>query len=235
MIEEDELEEDETWTPLEFPPQIRWGVRRGASIAERPKGPNGKRLCGWCDNQLPKYRRSWCSDACAGKFMRVWSWGALRTYIIGRDRTCRRCGSDHPGWETTHPYEARDLDGTGKHCRLERAAWNVDHILPVQDGGTDDPANLRLLCKRCHIAVGYEQRDAQRAAVRAMQIRALEAGGDFVAAMKVRRFPPELAGVMVLLEDHDLVQHPRDFRCPFEAPHKAEYCRKVRHLPKLPP
>ena len=39
--------------------------------------------------------------------------------------------------------------------------WNVDHIIPVKQGGTDDPDNLRLLCISCHNAVGYEQRDAQ--------------------------------------------------------------------------
>ena len=31
-----------------------------------------------------------------------------------------------------------------------RLEWEVDHIVAVEDGGTDDPANLRLLCKRCH-------------------------------------------------------------------------------------
>ncbi len=30
------------------------------------------------------------------------------------------------------------------------AAHEVDHIVPVADGGTDAPANLRSLCHACH-------------------------------------------------------------------------------------
>lgn len=33
----------------------------------------------------------------------------------------------------------------GKAGRLE-----VDHIVPRSQGGTDDPANLRTLCRKCH-------------------------------------------------------------------------------------
>ena len=41
-------------------------------------------------------------------------------------------------------------------CRWCRTAGEpdnpltVDHITPKSRGGTDDPANLRTLCKRCH-------------------------------------------------------------------------------------
>lgn len=204
------------WTPLDFPPQLRWGVRRGASIAERPKGTNGKRLCGWCDHDLPKYRRSWCSDQCAEKFQRVWSWGALREYIIGRDVVCQRCGSDWAGWLRTKPTGMYSRDPRDRNqCLLERAPWQVDHIFPVKDGGTDDPENLRLLCNGCHIAVGYEQRGA-RAKPRNCQ--------------NEPPFPGELAGVMCLLADPDLVCHPRDFRCYLEAPHRWEDCAKCYSL-----
>lgn len=197
------------FVPLVFPPQIRWGVRRGAYIAERPSGRNGKRLCGWCDSELPKYRRSWCSNECAEKFTRVWSWGALRVYIIGRDRICQRCGQDWPGWLRR---QGRTI------CYLHRAPWQVDHIFPVKDGGTDDPENLRLLCNGCHIAVGYEQR-AARAKPRDCRHEPT--------------FPAAAIGVMCCLADPDLVMHGKDFRCPFESPHRWEHCGKVRDLPNL--
>jgi 5-methylcytosine-specific restriction enzyme A len=32
----------------------------------------------------------------------------------------------------------------------ERKAAHVDHILAKAKGGTDDPANLQLLCQTCH-------------------------------------------------------------------------------------
>ncbi|MBW8617301.1 MAG: HNH endonuclease [Hyphomicrobiales bacterium] len=31
-------------------------------------------------------------------------------------------------------------------------AWDIDHILPLAMGGTNDPNNLQILCKACHRA-----------------------------------------------------------------------------------
>ena len=42
-------------------------------------------------------------------------------------------------------------------CRCGAHADEVDHIIPVADGGTDHPSNLRGLCSRCHA-----QRHAER-------------------------------------------------------------------------
>lgn len=39
----------------------------------------------------------------------------------------------------------------GKAGRLE-----CDHIVPLADGGTDDLANLRTLCRDCHITLSAE-------------------------------------------------------------------------------
>jgi len=39
----------------------------------------------------------------------------------------------------------------GKAGRLE-----CDHITPLAEGGTDDLANLRTLCRDCHIAITRE-------------------------------------------------------------------------------
>lgn len=56
-------------------------------------------------------------------------WRRLRARIILRDQyTCQLCFRvcmDH------------DLD--------------CDHVVPKADGGTDDPANLRTLCRPCHV------------------------------------------------------------------------------------
>ena len=54
-------------------------------------------------------------------------WKRLRREVLERDGyRCQRCG---------------------KAGRLE-----IDHIQPVQAGGSDDPENLRALCRGCHIA-----------------------------------------------------------------------------------
>lgn len=55
-------------------------------------------------------------------------WEAVRRRTLARDNMrCRNCG---------------------KYGRLE-----VDHILPLEDGGAPyDESNLQALCRRCHFA-----------------------------------------------------------------------------------
>ena len=58
-------------------------------------------------------------------------WRYLRQRVFHRDGfACVKCGSRR---------------------RLE-----CDHIVPVSDGGTHEPENLRTLCRDCHIAVTRE-------------------------------------------------------------------------------
>ncbi len=51
------------------------------------------------------------------------SWRKLRAWYLARNPLCVMCG---------------------------KAAREVDHILPREDGGTDDQENLQSLCKSCH-------------------------------------------------------------------------------------
>ncbi|MEI7479237.1 MAG: HNH endonuclease signature motif containing protein, partial [Actinomycetes bacterium] len=60
-----------------------------------------------------------------------------RQRILIRDAfTCRQCG--------------QVIDGKRAH---------VDHIIPLEDGGTDDDANLQTLCDADH---GRKTREEQR-------------------------------------------------------------------------
>jgi 5-methylcytosine-specific restriction enzyme A len=43
-----------------------------------------------------------------------------------------------------------------------RAAEEVDHITPIRDGGTNDPDNLRALCKSCHSKVTARYRAGKK-------------------------------------------------------------------------
>jgi len=56
-------------------------------------------------------------------------WTKLRLTVLERDyylcQPCARAGVHMPGSE-------------------------VDHVLPKEDGGTDDEANLQTICRRCH-------------------------------------------------------------------------------------
>jgi 5-methylcytosine-specific restriction endonuclease McrA len=65
------------------------------------------------------------------------NWKAKRQRILIRDAfTCRQCGSV--------------VDGKQAH---------IDHIIPLEDGGTDDDANLQILCESDH---GRKTREEQR-------------------------------------------------------------------------
>lgn len=37
--------------------------------------------------------------------------------------------------------------------------WEVDHIIPTSQGGTDDLTNLRLLCHSCHKSKSDEEKN----------------------------------------------------------------------------
>jgi ATP-dependent DNA helicase RecQ len=53
-----------------------------------------------------------------------WQWAKLRAAVRERDGGCVRCGST---------------------VRLE-----VHHVLPLVEGGSNEPGNLITLCRRCH-------------------------------------------------------------------------------------
>ncbi|WP_107984223.1 HNH endonuclease signature motif containing protein [Rhodococcus sp. OK519] len=73
-------------------------------------------------------------------------------------------------WHTKKPRQRLSdrvrrfvLHRDGYMCRIRgdrctgRAA-EVDHIVPVSRGGTDDPTNLRAACKACNAQENYRAR-----------------------------------------------------------------------------
>ena len=65
---------------------------------------------------------------------------------------------------------ARVLEEGGYRCRKcgKAGVLEVDHILPLRDGGTHALENLQVLCRGCHIRKHHPPqpgRDAWRAAV----------------------------------------------------------------------
>lgn len=61
----------------------------------------------------------------------------LRNKILERNGyTCQHCG--------TSAHDMDDL-ASGKKVRL-----HIDHIVPISQGGTNDPDNLRVLCSNCN-------------------------------------------------------------------------------------
>ena len=65
---------------------------------------------------------------------------------------------------------SRILDRDGWRCRKcgKAGILEVDHIQPLEDGGSDEPDNLQVLCRGCHIAkhrIPDPMRDSWREAV----------------------------------------------------------------------
>lgn len=122
-----------------------WGQRGKLKIPAPPKG-----FCRWCGDAIPKgsKRYAYCSAECRNEVWLRISWPTLREHIIERDVVCRLC--DGASYRCAYSFVVSHDWQTGlDYCRVD-PDWNVDHIKPVAEGGTDDPANLRLLCGRCH-------------------------------------------------------------------------------------
>ncbi|MDQ2834895.1 MAG: HNH endonuclease [Acidobacteriota bacterium] len=140
-----------------FVPRTLAGGR--ADVAGLGVGPNGLRLCRWCDLEiLAKRRRTFCSDYCVHQWRLRTDPGYLRDQVFARDRgMCAGCGID-----AVKAYSAlkrargaarvagQRLYGM-KSAASRRSLWDADHIRPVAEGGGQcDLDNLRTLCLLCH-------------------------------------------------------------------------------------
>jgi 5-methylcytosine-specific restriction endonuclease McrA len=144
-----------------------WGQRGNVSLPPTKRGEGGAALCRWCWTPVPKGRRYWCSNGCVTDYRQRADWSFIRDQIIERDKVCRCCGGctytcKGGKWRAPDGYTVKqshrhafEFYGVpveqiwGPFNVLEQR-WEVDHITPVISGGTDDPANLRLLCVPCH-------------------------------------------------------------------------------------
>jgi 5-methylcytosine-specific restriction endonuclease McrA len=99
------------------------------------KDAQGRHLCRRCARPLDGGRTSWCGNDCLTTVLRLVEWKSIRRFVRRRDRwTCQLCWN--PGRE-------------------------VDHIVEVADGGLSVPENLRVLCRKCHLAKTATSRKAR--------------------------------------------------------------------------
>jgi 5-methylcytosine-specific restriction endonuclease McrA len=123
-------------------------------FSEAPRG-----TCRWCGDPIlyatgprrgePNRRRRWhpqCVEAYNASDPRE-----LRRLVRRRDRGhCAVCGLD------TYALRRR-THGRKPWAKLRergfvrrRSLWELDHVVPLIDGGSHEPANLQTLCVPCH-------------------------------------------------------------------------------------
>lgn len=137
--------------------------------------PDGTLGCAWCGGDIPRGRRSWCSQECVHQ---RYAQSRPRHYLEQRDHgVCSSCGLDTRACQKLamrarrlcrwlarrHPLPHREADplwrrwferrfGRGLTAVLGRQSWwDADHILPLSEGGELSAANLRTLCRWCHL------------------------------------------------------------------------------------
>jgi len=124
---------------------------------EMERSPEGRPLCRWCRSEVPRGRRTFCSDSCVHQWKLRTDPGYLRDKVFDRDKgICAQCGID----TKTLRADMRKLDYAARRQFLKKwglregsrkSLWDADHILPVAEGGGQcDLSNMRTLCLLCH-------------------------------------------------------------------------------------
>ena len=141
-----------------------------ADARRLPKGANGRNLCRWCGLEVPRGRRTFCSDWCIDEWRLRTDPGYLREKVLERDGgVCAVCSVD-----CLQAYRhLRRLRGSarlkawrewGLRPRARTSLWDADHIVPVIEGGGEcDLSNIRTLCLKCHRAATGELRKRRSA------------------------------------------------------------------------
>ena len=83
---------------------------------------------------------------------------------MASDRSKSSGTRSHPAH--VHPREWRELRrayiadvGVCAACGSTSGPWDLDHVVPITDGGEWWGANLQLLCRPCHIEKTRRERE----------------------------------------------------------------------------
>jgi 5-methylcytosine-specific restriction protein A len=96
------------------------------------RGPNGFRLCRQCGTECDSKRKTYCSKQCVSLW-KLERWPSVQRRAVGeRDRgKCETC----PAVVQVDAYPHQ---------------WEMDHRIPLAEGGSNKLDNLRTLCIPCH-------------------------------------------------------------------------------------
>src|SRR3984957_16598369 len=121
------------------------------------RAPTGRPLCRWCTHEVPKGRRTFCSDSCVHEWKLRTNPGYLREKVLARDHgVCAKCGVDtislrRDMGKLEYPARRQFLKLWKLREGYRKSLWDADHIVPVAEGGGQcDLSNMRTLCLLCH-------------------------------------------------------------------------------------
>lgn len=142
------------------------------------RGPEGRPLCLWCLKEVPPRCSVWCSNICTETFYSLTDWNTLKNLAAKRDQgICVNCKLDCAGLERErHTLYSKSYGGYGdtQEDRFKALAalkafdeklvsergflkgearfslYQIDHIIPLAEGGSNHVDNLRTLCIPCH-------------------------------------------------------------------------------------
>ncbi len=127
-----------------------------AKLESNKLGEDGKPLCRWCEQPVPKGRRTFCKKECVHEWRLRSDPHYVRIQLRMRDKgICKECGLD--AWtlqrwfrdlpvETNHAIKAE----LGVH-RSRKTFWDADHRVEVVEGGGECGLdNYETLCLWCH-------------------------------------------------------------------------------------
>ena len=106
--------------------------------------------CIICGKELPKRRRSYCSDECFDSWykakIKIKDWNYVRKKAMERDNyACVKCGLK----PMTKSYEGIILDK--EILEPDESQLVIDHKIPIAIGGKEfDLDNLQTLCLKCN-------------------------------------------------------------------------------------
>lgn len=106
----------------------------------------GRRLCRWCGEPVPRGRLTFCGDGCVHQYLLRSDPAYVRRRVFDRDRgVCASCGVD------TERPEDRDRLRADLGYRGTIHLWEADHIVAVADGGGGcGLEGYQTLCCLCH-------------------------------------------------------------------------------------
>lgn len=132
-------------------------------------------LCRWCGKEVPKRRRTFCSNECVHEHRLRSNIDYMRENVFKRDHgICIKCGLDCEKLkldaisilEKFDSYKAAEFlvlhnipVGRIKGFLSRRLSlWDADHIVSVRNGGGGcGLTGMRTLCSGCHARLTKEQ------------------------------------------------------------------------------